>query len=240
MLIIPAIDLLDGKVVRLKQGVEESAHIYSDKPEEVAFDFQNSGAQWIHIVDLDSAFGRTGKNDRAIEKIFNSVTIPLELGGGIRKKERIQFWLSQGIARVILGSAAVQNPELVEKAIQEFGADKIIAGIDAKEGKVAIHGWTKGSSIDAVKLAVQMTELGLVRTIVTDISTDGMLTGPKLNTMLTIYQKTGLKIIASGGVSSLKDIEEVAKYSDAIEGIIVGRAIYDKRLTLKEAIGLSN
>jgi len=236
MLIIPAIDLLGRKVVRLRQGAEESAHVYFDNPLEVALDFQEAGAKWIHVVDLDGAFGRPGKNDSVIQKIVDSLSISLELGGGIRSMDRIQFWMDAGIGRIIMGSIAVQKPEVVEEAIKKFDADRVIVGIDARDGKVATHGWTQDASINAVDLAVQMKEMGLERTIITDISTDGMLTGPKLDTMLSIYQKTGLKVIASGGVSCLGDLEEIAKYADAIEGAIIGRAIYEKRFTVKEAV----
>lgn len=236
MLIIPAIDIMDGKVVRLRQGTEATARIYFNNPVEVALHFKNSGAKWIHIVDLDGAFGRFEKNDSIIKEIVKSQNVSVELGGGIRGLDRIQFWLDSGIGRVILGSAAVEKSKSVEKAIQTWGPEKVIVSIDARDGKVATHGWTKASSKDTNDLAVQLANMGLKRTIVTDIGTDGMLTGPKLDTMLSIYRNTGLKIIASGGVSGMHDLVEISKHSDAIEGAIVGRAIYEKRFALKEAI----
>jgi phosphoribosylformimino-5-aminoimidazole carboxamide ribotide isomerase len=237
MQIIPAIDLLGNKVVRLSQGVEDTATVYSDNPIEIAQSFHEAGAQWIHIVDLDGAFGRSGVNDDLIEQITAAVPIPVELGGGIRSINCIGYWLNRGITRVVIGSAAVKDPDMVEKAIRKHGNIGIVVGIDIKDNEVAIHGWTEGSGMDYLDLAKKMKTAGLARFIVTDISTDGMLTGPKLKPMVDIADNTGLAVIASGGISGLDDLTVIAEHAGhGIEGIIIGRAIYEKRLNLKEAI----
>lgn len=237
MQIIPAIDLLGNKVVRLSQGVENTATVYSSKPIEIAKGFHEAGAKWIHIVDLDGAFGRDGVNDDLIEQITSAVPIPVELGGGIRSIDCIGYWLNRGVSRVVIGSAAVKNPDMVEKAVRKYGNKGIVVGIDIKGNEVAIHGWTEGSGMDYLELAKKMKTAGLARTIVTDICTDGMLTGPKLKPMVDIAENTGLAVIASGGMSDIEDLKVIAEHAVCgIEGIIIGRAIYEKRLDLKEAI----
>lgn len=237
MIIIPAIDLLDGKVVRLEQGEEKSAKIYSDDPLEFALQFQDAGAKWIHVVNLDGAFGRPGMNDAVIERITRNVSVPVELGGGIRTIDRIEFWMERGVKRVVLGSVAVRAPEIVDRAIHQFGSDAIIVGIDVHENNVAIAGWTEKTNIHCIDLAAQMKSLGLKRIIVTDISTDGMLTGPNIDTMIDIAGNTGLTVIISGGVGSIDDIETVANAADfGIEGVIVGKAIYENKIDIFHAI----
>lgn len=237
MLIIPAIDLLKEKVVRLSQGTEETATVYSNDPLKIALDFQKAGAHWIHVVDLDGAFGRPETNDTVIKQLTRTLSIPIELGGGIRSLDRISFWLNQGVGRVILGSVAVKNPEIVKQAINQYGSEPVVVGIDIRAGKVAVHGWQENTQTNYIEIARKMKSFGLQRTIVTDIATDGMLTGPKLDAMINIAQKTDLAVIASGGVSSLKDLEYIAEYShQGIEGAIIGRAIYEKKFTVKQAI----
>jgi phosphoribosylformimino-5-aminoimidazole carboxamide ribotide isomerase len=240
MLILPAIDLLGGKAVRLSKGVEASAVVYSDRPEAVAEEFEAAGARWIHVVDLDAAFGRPHMNDATVERILRSVNIPIELGGGVRDEERIRFWLGKGVGRVILGSAAVENPELVRNATQEYGNESVVVGIDIRDGRVAVRGWTEDSARDYLDLARDMQKLGARRVIVTDISTDGMLGGPRLESMLRIARETVLSVVVSGGVGSIKDLEEIAGRRESagrgIEGVIVGKALYEKRFSLREAI----
>ena len=237
MLIIPAIDLLGKKVVRLSQGIEETAVVYSGNPLDIALHYQAVGAQWIHVVDLDGAFGRTGINDGLIQKLTETLTVPIELGGGIRTVDRIGYWLNRGVGRVVLGSAAVNKPDMVEKAIRIYGNKVIIVGIDIKDGDVAVHGWTEKSGMGYLDHAKKMKNAGLSRTIVTDISTDGMLSGPKIDAMIEIAENTGLHIIASGGVSHIDDLGIVSEHADrGIEGIIIGRAIYEKKLDIKQAI----
>ena len=237
MIIIPAIDLLDGKVVRLAQGREKSAKVYSDDPLEFAVQFQKAGARWIHVVNLDGAFGRPGMNDAVIERISRNIDIPIELGGGIRTLDRIDFWLDRGITRVVLGSITVTSPEIIEQAIEKYGPDPIVAGIDIRDGQVAISGWTQETGIHFTEMARRIKELGIIRSIVTDISTDGMLTGPNMDSMISIARDTGLQVIVSGGIATMKDLQQV---SDAekfgIEGVIVGKAIYEHRIDIQKAI----
>jgi phosphoribosylformimino-5-aminoimidazole carboxamide ribotide isomerase len=238
MLIIPAIDLLGGHVVRLAQGREESAVTYGDDPLAVAKTFETAGAHWIHVVDLDGALGRPGVNDAAISALVAGTKTRVELGGGIRSLERAGEWLTLGVGRVVLGSAAVRDPGLMAEAVESFGADCVVAGIDCRDGKVAIHGWKDETHTDAVVLASRMAEAGIIRVIVTDISTDGMLSGPKLDVMIQIAETTKFAVIASGGVGRLEDLDLIHQASSkGIEGAIVGKALYENRFTLKAAIG---
>lgn len=237
MIIIPAIDLLDNKVVRLEQGVEQSARIYSDDPYAFARTFKDAGAKIIHVVNLDGAFGRPQMNRDIIEMLARELNISIELGGGIRSFDQIGFWLNRGVSRVIIGSAAVKNPDMVEKAVRKYGSESIVVGIDIKHGRVAVNGWQDVTETRGIDLARRMRGTGLSRLIMTDISTDGMLTGPKLNEMIEIAEATGMRIIVSGGVSKLEDIALISEYSQiGIEGVIVGKAIYENRLDIKEAI----
>jgi phosphoribosylformimino-5-aminoimidazole carboxamide ribotide isomerase len=240
MLIIPAVDLLGGRAVRLSKGVESSAVVYSDRPEAVAAEFEAAGAKWLHVVDLDAAFGRPEVNAAALGRILRSVRIPVELGGGVRDAEKIRSRLDQGVSRVILGSAGVEDPGLVARAITEYGCDRIAVGIDVRDGKAAIHGWTEESAADYLDLAREMQSLGVRRVIVTEISADGMLTGPKLEPMIRIAAETGLSVIVSGGIGAMSDLEEVDRRGRSaggnIEAVIVGKALYEKRISLNEAV----
>ncbi|MBN1781710.1 1-(5-phosphoribosyl)-5-[(5-phosphoribosylamino)methylideneamino]imidazole-4-carboxamide isomerase [bacterium] len=237
MIVIPAIDLLDGKVVRLAQGREKSAVVYSDDPLEFALRYQEAGARWIHVVNLDGAFGRPGMNDAVIERITRNVNVPVELGGGIRTLDRIEFWLDRGIGRIVLGSVIVHSPEIAEQAIVKHGREAIVAGIDIHEGQVAISGWTQKAEIHYIELAQNMKNMGICRTIVTDIATDGMLSGPNIDTMIDIAGNTGLAVIVSGGVGSMEHIQRVADAADSgIEGVIVGKAIYENKIDIARAI----
>jgi len=237
MIILPAIDILDSNVVRLEQGMEDSAKVYSDDPLAFARTFEKAGAKIIHVVNLDGAFGRAELNQDIITKLADKLNIPIELGGGIRSLDQIGFWLNRGICRVIIGSAAVKDPDMVEKAVKKYGSESIVVGIDMKDGQVAVHGWQDVTETKGIDLAKQMRHAGLSRLIITDISTDGMLTGPKLDDMIEIAESTGLKIIASGGVSQIEDIALISEYGQiGIEGVIVGKAIYENRLDINEAI----
>ncbi len=239
MLIIPAIDLLGGKVVRLSQGAEETAVVYDNDPLRVALEFEKVGAKWIHVVNLDGAFGRPGMNDTVIAQFIQYLSIPIELGGGIRTLDRIEFWLERGVRRVILGSLAVKEPDLVAQAVKKHGSESIIAGIDIRDGRVSVSGWKENTAIHYMDLALQMETVGLQRVIITDITTDGMLSGPCLDCMKDIAKKTHLKVIASGGVSRLKDLNLISKQErHGIEGVIIGRALYEKKITLKKAISI--
>jgi phosphoribosylformimino-5-aminoimidazole carboxamide ribotide isomerase len=237
MLIIPAIDLFGGNIVRLRRGEENTAVTYSTDPIRTALEFQESGASWIHVVDLNGAFGKPGLNDTVIIKLIQNLKIPLQLGGGIRSLDRIDFWLNHGIKRIILGSVAVKNFKMVRTAVEKHGREAIIVGVDVRKGKVSIHGWQKNTNTDAIHLARRMRSIGLIRAVVTDILSDGMLSGPKLHWPMEIARKTGLSVIVSGGIQSLDDLTLIASEGrHCIEGTIVGRALYEKKFTLREAI----
>ena len=233
MKLYPAIDIKNGQCVRLQQGLFDATTVYSNAPFEVAKQFEEVGAKFLHIVDLDGALQGMGANDEALAQIIKNVTIPLEIGGGIRTMQDIEHRLNMGVTRVILGTKAVESPEFVKEAIATFGADKIVIGIDAKDGMVAIKGWETISNVDAVTLALSMKDLGVKTIIYTDISKDGMLCGPNFVQTAKMVEATGLDIIASGGVSSMQDLEQLEKIG--VEGAILGKAIYEKRVDLKEA-----
>ncbi len=234
MILYPAVDIRDGQCVRLRQGEFHQAKVYSEYPVEVALRFEAAGATYLHVVDLDGAVEGRFANKEVIQEILGAVQIPVQTGGGIRSIKDIEERFQLGIARVILGTGAVKNPELVKQAVSEFGADRIIIGIDAKDGMAAISGWEKVSKISAVELALRMREYKAERIIYTDIARDGMLSGPNVAAMEKMISETGMKIIASGGVSSISDLLCLSKLS--LEGIIVGKALYENKFDLAEAI----
>lgn len=240
MLIIPAIDLRNGKCVRLVEGKVDKETIYSDRPAEMATRWEFKGAKFLHLVDLDGAFAGEPKNLEAIKEILNTVKIPCELGGGIRDLATIEMYLELGINRVILGTAAIANPELVAEACQRFGSDRIVLGVDAKNGRVAIHGWDATATKTAVALALEMKKHGVSRIIYTDISRDGTLQGPNLVSTRELAEITGLAITASGGISGPDDIVAVkALETYGVDSVIVGKALYDGRLELEEALEIA-
>ncbi len=240
MLVIPAIDLRNGKCVRLVEGKIENETVYSDDPAEMARKWEGLGAKFLHLVDLDGAFKGKPQNLKAIKDILAALTIPAELGGGIRDMDTISAYLDMGMNRVILGTAAIANPKLVEEACAKYGGDRIVLGVDAKNGMVAIHGWDSTATKTAVELANEMKELGITRIIYTDISRDGTLKGPNLESTREIAEKTGLKVIASGGVSSLEDIIALKTLEAyGVDSVITGKALYDGRLDLKEALAVT-
>jgi len=239
MQILPAIDLKNGKCVRLLQGKKDRETIYSDDPARMALRWQNEGASYLHLVDLDGAFEGTSRNVEAIRSIVEATDIPAELGGGIRDMGAITRLLSLGLARVILGTAAITEPELVRKAIERFGPQKIVVGIDASKGQVAVKGWEEISEVPALELTLKMKGLGVERIIYTDISKDGMMVGPNIAATKQLAQKSGLKVIASGGISSLEDVQQVAALEPfGIDGMIIGKALYEGAINLKEALTL--
>ena len=236
MIIFPAIDLRGGKCVRLIQGDFAKETIYSDDPQATALKWQNMGAKFLHVVDLDGARAGSPQNLDAIKKILDAVSIPIEVGGGIRTLDDVEKILSLGVRRVILGSVAVENISLVEDAVKKFG-DKIVVGIDAKGGFVAVHGWEKSSAVKAEELAKKIVVAGVKTIIYTDISKDGMLSGVNAEIFSELEKKSGAQIVASGGVKSLEDIR--ALKAAKISGVIVGKAIYTGALDLKLAIEIA-
>lgn len=239
MVIFPAIDIRGGKCVRLFKGDFAQETVFGDKPEEMAAKWQAQGAKFLHLVDLDGALAGKSQNLDTIKKIIAAVDIPVELGGGIRTMENIDEVLTLGVRRVILGSVAVKNPELVKEACKKYG-DRIVVGIDAKDGIVAVDGWGVSGNVDAVELAKKMAEAGVKTIIYTDISRDGTLSGVNVEATARLARESGINVVASGGVSDLEDIKALLPYEeDGIEGVIVGKSIYTGSLDLKEAIALA-
>ncbi len=236
MYLLPAIDLKDGKCVRLKQGDMNQATVFGNDPAERAKSFAGQGAEWIHIVDLDGAFAGKPVNTRPVEDILKSVDVKIELGGGIRTLDSIERWLDKGVTRVILGTAALRDPEFVKSACRLF-PDRVAVGIDAKDGFVAVEGWAETSAVTAVDLAREFESAGVCAIIYTDIARDGVLTGPNLPATVALAKSVSIPVIVSGGVSSLDDIRNCkARENDNIAGVIAGRAIYDGRFTVAQAI----
>lgn len=235
-IIYPAIDLKDGKAVRLKQGDMDKSTVYSESPAKVAKEFQAAGAQWIHVVDLNGAFAGKSQNLDAIKSIVNAVDIPVQLGGGIRTMENINTMLNEvGVQRVILGTVAAKNPELVKEAVQKYG-EKIAVGIDTKDGYVAVNGWAEKSEILAADLAKAMKTAGVKTIIYTDISKDGMMEGPNIEQTKSISNIGGIDVILSGGISCAQDILDAKAAGFA--GAISGKAIYQGTINLKEVLKL--
>lgn len=239
MLIIPAIDIRNGKCVRLFKGDFARETVFSDHPEEMAMKWQSAGARFLHLVDLDGALAKKPMNLAAVERILGSVDIPVELGGGVRSLENIEEVLALGVSRVILGSVAVQNPALVEEACQKY-EERIIVGIDAKNGIVAVDGWGVSGEVEAGELAKRMVNAGVRTIIYTDISRDGTLTGVNAEATVALAKESGAAVIASGGVTSLDDIRRLkALEADGVCGVIVGKSIYTGALDLQEAIEIA-
>ena len=239
MIVIPAIDLKEGNCVRLEQGEMNRDTVFSDNPAEQALKWQEAGAELLHLVDLDGAFAGIPKNKAAIEAIIKAIRIPAQLGGGIRDIATIEAYLSLGLSRVIIGTAAQRNPELVIEACQKFPG-RIVVGIDAKNGMVAVQGWAELTDISAVDLAKKFEDCGVAAIIYTDISRDGMMGGPNLEATRALAEAISIPVIASGGVSSLKDIENLmAIEASGVTGAITGKAIYTGAINLREAIDLT-
>jgi len=239
MIVIPAIDLKEGKCVRLEQGLMDKDTVFNDNPAAQARAWQDQGAEMLHIVDLDGAFAGQPRNRAAIEAIVKAITIPSQLGGGIRDMATIEAYLSLGLSRVIIGTAAQRNPELVREACAKFPG-QIVVGIDAKNGMVAVQGWAEVTDITAVDLARKFEGFGVSAIIYTDISRDGMLQGPNLEATRALAEAVSIPIIASGGVSSLKDIRNLmAIEASGVSGVITGKAVYTGAIRLAEAVALT-
>lgn len=238
--IYPAIDLLNGNVVRLKQGDPLQKTIYSSNPEEIALIWSGFDARWLHIINLDGALDSTDdKNLFAVQKILATVKsdkIKIQVGGGLRSLEMIKKMIDLGVSRVILGTIIVENPAMVTSAINEFGAQRIVAGIDARDGKVRTHGWTVDQSVDALTLSLSMKQIGIETIIYTDISRDGVGGGVNLKSSINLAQKSGLDVIASGGIFTKEDI--LAVKEAGLPGVVVGRALYEKSIDPQTIFGM--
>ncbi len=236
MILFPAIDLKDGNCVRLKLGDMNAATIYNDDPAAQALAFEQQGFKWLHVVDLNGAFEGQSVNGAAVESILKTTKNPVQLGGGIRTLEHIESWLNKGLARVILGTVAVRNPELVKQACRLFPG-KIAVGIDAKGGKVAVEGWAEASTLGIVELAKKFEGAGVAAIIYTDIDRDGILTGINWPSTIALADAVAIPVIASGGLASMDDIDRLLK-PDArkLAGAITGRALYDGRLDARVAL----
>jgi phosphoribosylformimino-5-aminoimidazole carboxamide ribotide isomerase len=238
MLIIPAIDLRNGKCVRLSQGRKDAPIVYSDDPITVAKDFELAGAQLLHIVDLDAAFSDGGSPNRELlGQIIRAIEIPVQFGGGLRTAKDVEAILKLGVKRAIVGTLAVESPETLADLVREFGGrDRIAVGIDAKDGEVMVRGWEQSGKVRAAELARIVAQAGVERIIYTDVARDGMLSGPNVEQTRLLACESGLKVTASGGVSSLADLERLKHLAPfGVDSVIVGKALYERRFTLAEA-----
>ncbi len=242
MLIIPAIDLKDGHCVRLKQGVMEDATVFSEEPGKMAMHWLNQGARRLHLVDLNGAFAGKPRNEAAIKEIVEALgdQVPIQLGGGIRDLDTIERYLDDGISYIIIGTAAIKIPGFLQDACNAFPG-QIIAGLDAKEGKVAVDGWSKITGHDVIDLAKKFEDYGVEAIIYTDIGRDGMLSGVNVDATVELAQQLSIPVIASGGITNIDDVHKLcAIESEGIIGAITGRAIYEGSLDFKEAQALAD
>jgi phosphoribosylformimino-5-aminoimidazole carboxamide ribotide isomerase len=240
--LFPAIDLKDGACVRLRRGEMNDATVYSDDPGAQARAWQDAGCRWLHVVDLNGAFEGRSRNGDAVRAILDAVTIPVQLGGGLRDRAGVEAWLDAGVRRVILGSAAVKHPDLVRDACRAHPGG-IVLGIDARDGRVATEGWAETSEITALDLARRFEDAGAAAIVYTDITRDGMLTGVNVEQTSALAARLRTPVIASGGIGSLADIAAVKRAAETrdgrgIAGVIVGRALYDGRVDPAEALAL--
>ncbi len=239
MILYPAIDLKEGRCVRLVRGAMSEATVFNDDPAAQARVFADAGCQWLHVVDLDGAFAGKPMNQAGVDAILAGVKIPLQLGGGIRDLATLEAWLAKGVRRVILGTAALRNPALVKEACSLF-PDRIAVGIDARAGRVAVEGWAKTSDITALELALRFEDAGVAAIIFTDIERDGMMAGANVEQTAALARRLKTPVIASGGVSSFDDLKALKQHErDGIAGAILGRALYDGRIDLKAALALA-
>jgi phosphoribosylformimino-5-aminoimidazole carboxamide ribotide isomerase len=235
MILYPAIDLKDGQCVRLYKGAMEQATVFNDDPAAQAKAFADQGAEWIHLVDLNGAFAGKPVNAGAVESILKAVSVPCQLGGGIRDMATIEAWLSKGLRRVILGTVAVENPALVREAARAFPG-QVAVGIDARKGRVATKGWAEETDVMVTDLARAFEDAGVAAIIYTDIDRDGAMQGPNVEATAALARATSIPVIASGGVSSLADLIALRDSGAPLDGAISGRALYDGKLDLAEAL----
>lgn len=237
MLVIPAIDLKNGACVRLVQGRQADVTVYDEDPVAVARQFAAAGARMIHVVDLDGAF-KGGSNRAVVKKIVEAVDVPIEFGGGIRSIDDVQELCDAGVARVVLGTLAVESPELLKEMVTRFG-EKICVGIDARNGQATTHGWETETRIEATSLAKSVVDCGVRRIIYTDISRDGMLTGPNVEQTVAVARAANVPVTASGGVSSLDDVKRLRDAGEPLlDSVIVGKALYEQKFRLEDALNL--
>ncbi|EBA09951.1 1-(5-phosphoribosyl)-5-[(5-phosphoribosylamino)methylideneamino]imidazole-4-carboxamide isomerase [Sagittula stellata] len=235
MILYPAIDLKDGKAVRLLRGDMDKATVFNEDPAAQALEFVAKGCEWLHLVDLNGAFAGQPVNGAAVEAILSQTGTPAQLGGGIRDMATIEAWLSKGLARVILGTVAVENPALVREAARAFPG-QIAVGIDARDGKVATKGWAETTDVDATELARSYEDAGVAAIVYTDINRDGAMQGPNVEATAALARAVQIPVIASGGVSSIKDLRALRDCGAKLNGAISGRALYDGAIDLKEAL----
>ncbi|MEJ2365024.1 MAG: 1-(5-phosphoribosyl)-5-[(5-phosphoribosylamino)methylideneamino]imidazole-4-carboxamide isomerase [Deltaproteobacteria bacterium] len=239
MLIIPAIDLKEGRCVRLQRGVMSTATIFSDNPALTARRWEEQGAQWLHVVDLDGAFAKEPRNLDAIAAIVDSVDVPVQVGGGVRSLETLAVYLEIGVERVVMGTAAHSNPEILVQACQSFPG-KVVLGIDHRKGRVAIEGWSQTTDVGSGELATRFDSLALAAIVYTDISRDGMQSGPNVQATRQLARAVNIPVIASGGVGTLDHIRALLPLEqDGVIGVIVGRALYSGTVELSEAVALA-
>lgn len=240
MIVYPAIDLRGGRCVRLVQGDPHAETIVSDDPVGTAQRWVNLGAEWLHVVNLDGAFGDTtsaGENVRALRAILDAVAVPVQFGGGLRSMADLDAALSLGVTRAIIGTAAITNPSLVQEALARFGSEYLSLAIDARDSQVATHGWQQLSGVRAIDLALQMKELGITHVVYTDITRDGTLTGVNAPACAKLATQSGLAVVASGGVASLEDVHRVKEVeATGVEGLIIGKALYAGQVNLSLAL----
>ncbi len=237
MILYPAIDLKDGQCVRLYKGEMDQATVFSDDPAAQALAFQEAGCAWLHLVDLNGAFAGAPVNGAAVEEILSRVSVPVQLGGGIRDIATVESWLSKGLARVILGTIAVRNPDLVREAARLFPG-KVAVGIDARDGMVAVEGWAETTNITVLDLAKQFEDAGVAAIIYTDIERDGAMQGPNVAATAALANAVSIPVIASGGVSSLEDLRALKESGAPLNGAISGRALYDGKISIPAATAL--
>lgn len=238
MILYPAIDLKDGQCVRLLKGDMDKATVFGDDPAAQALTFENAGAEWLHLVDLNGAFAGRPVNAEAVEAILSSVSVPAQLGGGIRDMAGIEAWIDKGLARVILGTVAVEEPDLVREAARAFPG-KVAVGLDARGGKVATRGWAEETDLDVIDLARKFEDAGIAAIIYTDIDRDGAMQGPNVAATEALARAVDVPVIASGGVSSMQDLERL-NATGVISGAISGRALYDGAIDLSAALAALN
>lgn len=236
MIVFPAIDILGGRAVRLAQGDYDRVTVYNEDPVAQALEFAEAGAEWVHVVDLDGARDGVPGNIAVVERIVREAGIPVQTGGGIRSIETMARLADAGVARMVLGTKLATDPEFVREAVSQFG-DRVVAGIDARDGEVAVEGWREGTSTPATQLVAELRDLGIRHLVYTDISRDGMQTGVNVDAYEQIAETAGFPVIASGGISTLDDFAALAALGpDTVEGAITGRALYEGAFKLKHAI----